>query len=139
MFYSKLPTFNPQMRTDGQFTSRKVQRMNTDRSEGVLGSTGEKKNYVHEGNNGLFYPKTVLEYSNVPKSGENYHPTQKPVDLLEYLILTYTNAEDVVLDNCMGSGSTGVACLNVSRNFIGIEKEEKYFRIAKERIKALYV
>lgn len=62
------------------------------------------------------------------------HPTQKPVALLEYLIKTYTNENDIVLDNCMGSGSTGVACLNTNRNFIGIELDENYFNIAKERI-----
>jgi site-specific DNA-methyltransferase (adenine-specific) len=64
------------------------------------------------------------------------HPTQKPVALLEYLIKTYTLEGETVLDNCMGSGSTGVACINTNRKFIGIEKEEKYFKIAKERIEA---
>ena len=62
------------------------------------------------------------------------HPTQKPVDLLEYLIKTYTNEDDLVLDFTMGSGSTGVACLNTNRRFVGIELEEKYFGIAKERL-----
>jgi site-specific DNA-methyltransferase (adenine-specific) len=62
------------------------------------------------------------------------HPTQKPIALLEYLIKTYTNEGARVLDNCMGSGSTGVACKNLGRDFVGIEKEEKYFQIAKERI-----
>ena len=62
------------------------------------------------------------------------HPTQKPTDLLEYLIKTYTEENAVVLDNCMGSGSTGVACKHLNRDFIGIEKEEKYFEIAKQRI-----
>lgn len=63
------------------------------------------------------------------------HPTQKPVSLLEYLIKTYTNKGETVLDNCMGSGSTGVACVNTNRNFIGIELDEKYFKIAERRIK----
>ena len=62
------------------------------------------------------------------------HPTQKPVDLLEYLIKTYTHEGETVLDNCMGSGSTGVACVNTNRNFIGIELDEDYFNIAKKRI-----
>ena len=62
------------------------------------------------------------------------HPTQKPVALLEYLIKTYTNENELVLDNCMGSGSTGVACVNTNRNFIGIELDKNYFNIAKERI-----
>jgi site-specific DNA-methyltransferase (adenine-specific) len=65
-----------------------------------------------------------------------YHPTQKPVKLLEYLIKTYTDEGDMVLDNCMGAGSTGVACKNTNRDFIGIEKDTKYFRIAEQRINA---
>ncbi|MDT9702338.1 site-specific DNA-methyltransferase, partial [Streptomyces sp. P17] len=66
--------------------------------------------------------------------GSTVHPTQKPVALMEYLIRTYTNSGDTVLDNCMGSGTTGVACVNTGRNFIGIERDENYFSIAKERI-----
>ena len=65
---------------------------------------------------------------------ERLHPTQKPIPLLEYLIKTYTNEGDTVLDNCMGSGSTGVACKNLNRNFIGIELDKHYFKLAKERI-----
>ena len=64
----------------------------------------------------------------------NLHPTQKPVALLEELIKTFSNEGDIILDNCMGSGSTGVACMNTNRNFIGIELDEKYFNIAKERM-----
>ena len=79
-------------------------------------------------------PTTILKYKPVP-NGKNVHPTQKPVALLEYLIKTYTNEGETVLDNCMGSGSTGVACLNTNRNFIGMELDENYFNIAKERIK----
>lgn len=77
------------------------------------------------------YPTNVLEFS---KESKPQHPTQKPVALLEYLIKTYTNEGDVVLDNCMGSGSTGVACVNTGRKFIGMELDENYFNIAKERI-----
>lgn len=135
VFYKKLPTYNPQMRTDGEFTGAKIQRNNHDRSNGVFQKTGEKKNYVHESNGGLFYPKTVLEYSNVNHGRNCYHPTQKPVDLLEYLIRTYTNENDIVLDNSMGSGSTGIACLNTKRSFIGIELDEAYFGIAQDRIR----
>ena len=134
IFYRNLPTFNPQMRTDGVFTGAKVQRCNHDRSNGTLGKTGEKKNYVHEGNGGLFYPKSVLEFSNVHNGGTSVHPTQKPVALIEYLIKTYTNEGETILDNCMGSGSTMVACVNTNRKGIGIELEEKYFEIAKNRI-----
>jgi DNA modification methylase len=79
------------------------------------------------------YPKSVLHFSNANKKGR-VHPTQKPVALLEYLILTYTLENETVLDNCMGSGSTGIACVNTNRKFIGIEKDDKYFEIAKNRI-----
>lgn len=84
------------------------------------------------------YPKTILEFSKENKN--NLHPTQKPVALLEYLIKTYTNERETVLDFTMGSGSTGVACENTNRNFIGIELDKDYFNIAQERInKALGV
>ena len=79
------------------------------------------------------YPRSVLKFK-TDKQKCALHPTQKPVTLLEYLIRTYTNENETVLDNCMGSGSTGVACLNTGRNFIGIELDEKYFDIAKKRI-----
>ena len=78
------------------------------------------------------YPTNVLEFAKVSKPS---HPTQKPVDLLEYLIRTYTNEGETVLDFTMGSGSTGVACVNTNRNFIGIELDENYFKIAENRIK----
>lgn len=77
------------------------------------------------------YPTTILEYA---REKEQIHPTQKPTDLLEFLIQTYTNENDVVLDNCMGSGSTGVACINTNRRFIGIEKERYYYDLARSRI-----
>lgn len=79
------------------------------------------------------YPVDVI-YDKIEMSKERFHPTQKPIPLLEYLIKTYTNEGDLVLDNCMGSGSTGVAAQNLNRDFIGIELDEKYFNIAKERI-----
>lgn len=80
------------------------------------------------------YPTAIIYFSNRKGIGNTFHPTQKPVELLEYLIKTYTNEGDIVLDNCMGSGSTGVACINTNRSFIGIELNEHYFNIAKERI-----
>ena len=82
-------------------------------------------------------PTTLLSFAKVRKG--SLHPTQKPVALLEYLIKTYTNENETVLDNCMGSGSTGVACLNTNRDFIGIELDENYFNIAKERIKCIEI
>lgn len=83
------------------------------------------------------FPKSILEYH--ARNGEcnsihRVHPTQKPVALLEYLIKTYTNEGETVLDNCIGSGSTGVACVNLNRSFIGIEMDDKYFEIASKRI-----
>mgnify|MGYP000936853141 FL=1 len=84
--------------------------------------------------NDKYYPTAILEFSNANKRNR-LHPTQKPVALLEYLIKTYTNKGEVVLDNCMGSGSTGIACLNTNRNFIGIELDEGYFKIAEQRLK----
>ena len=79
-------------------------------------------------------PSDVLEFNVVPNRKGKVHPTQKPVELLEWLIRTYSNENDTVLDNCMGSGSTGVACKNLDSNFIGIELDENYFNVAKERI-----
>ena len=79
------------------------------------------------------YPKSVLRF-NKEHSSVRLHPTQKPVALFEYLIKTYTNEGDLVLDNCMGSGTTGVACKNLNRNFIGIELDPEYFKIAEKRI-----
>ena len=79
------------------------------------------------------YPKSILEISNASQIGK-MHPTQKPVALLEYLIKTYTQENETVLDFTMGSGTTGVACKNLNRNFIGIELDDNYFEIAKARI-----
>ena len=134
VFYRSLPTFNPQMRTDGQFTGAKVQHCHHDRSTGTLGQTGEKAGYVHEGNGGLFYPKSVLEFSNVHHGNECLHPTQKPVDLIAYLVRTYTNEGDTVLDNCIGSGTTAIACIKEHRHFVGFELNKEYFDEAVERV-----
>ena len=102
------------------------------------GTSGEITNNVAKvqtWNNGTRYPRSIQRF-NTEKSKSSFHPTQKPVALLEYLIKTYTNEGDIVLDNCMGSGSTGVACVNTNRRFIGIELDDKYFEIAKQRINA---
>ena len=101
------------------------------------GITGDAEIGKYNPKTTLRYPKSILKF-NTPKANDKLnkclHPTQKPVALLEYLIKTYTLEGETVLDNCMGSGSTGIACLNTKRNFIGIEKDEKYFEIAKKRI-----
>ena len=80
------------------------------------------------------YPKSILKYNNSDNRQRGLHPTQKPVELCEYLIKTYTTEGETVLDSCMGSGSTGVACKNLNRNFIGIELDQEYFKIAEKRI-----
>lgn len=115
-------TYNPQGLIECE---RKVKRT----SRGYQGERQNSKDeYVSKFTN---YPTSIVEF---PSEGKTVHPTQKPVDLLEYLIKTYSNEGEVVLDNCMGSGSTGVACVNTNRKFIGIELDEKYFEIAKNRI-----
>lgn len=137
VFYRSLPTFNPQMRTDGVFTGAKIQRCNHDRSNGTLGQTGEKRDYEHKSNNGLFFPKTVLEFSNVHNGGTGLHPTQKPVELIRYLIRTYSNPGDTILDNCMGSGTTAVAAVMEKRKFIGFETDKSYYEKANKRLRDL--
>ena len=99
-------------------------------SETTRNAFVENKTYTE------YYPKNLIEFSNANQKGK-LHPTQKPVALLEYLIKTYTLEGETVLDNCMGSGSTGVACKNLNRKFIGIEKDETYFKIAQDRIAAI--
>jgi site-specific DNA-methyltransferase (adenine-specific) len=87
----------------------------------------ENKTYTEK------YPKNIIDISNADQTNK-LHPTQKPVALFEYLIKTYTNERDVVLDNCIGSGTTAIACINTGRNYIGIEKDKTYYDIAVKRI-----
>ena len=96
----------------------------------------EKKGGIYKQyNSEKIYPKSIQKFKSVPNcNGTKLHPTQKPVTLIEYLIKTYTQENETVLDFTMGSGTTGVACKNLNRNFIGIELDETYFNIAKERI-----
>jgi len=96
-------------------------------SETTNNCFSENKQYTH------YYPKNIIEFSNADQSSR-FHPTQKPIALLEYLIRTYTNDGETVLDFTMGSGSTGVACMNTNRRFIGIELDAGYFKIAEKRI-----
>lgn len=97
----------------------------------TIGEVYGNSKSIHKGNpEGILYPVTVQEFA----CEFGLHPTQKPVALMEYLIKTYTNEGDTVLDNCMGSGTTGVACMNLNRNFVGIEKDPKYFEIASKRV-----
>ena len=123
VFYKKLPTYNPQMRT-----GFKPYTVGTNRSSSNYGKI--TAGYVSK-SDGKRYPTTTIKFN---RDKRGLHPTQKPVALLEYLIKTYTNESELVLDNCMGSGSTGVACVNTNRNFIGIELDKEYFDIAEKRI-----
>jgi site-specific DNA-methyltransferase (adenine-specific) len=125
VFYKKQPTYNPQYWYSTPYT-----RWNTQAAVDKQSNYGShKENYVQS--DGKRLPTTVLKFNRVERP---LHPTQKPTDLLEWLIKTYTNENDLVLDNCMGVGSTGVACKNIKRRFIGIELENKYYEIAKQNI-----
>lgn len=128
IFYKKQPTYNPQYWYSTPYT-----RWNTQAAVDKQTNYGShKENYV-ESKDGKRLPTTVLKFNRVERP---QHPTQKPVDLLEWLIKTYSNQGDTVLDNCMGAGSTGVASKKLKRNFIGIELDKKYFDIAVSRIHA---
>ncbi len=125
VFYKNFGAYNPQMVERDKPKTSKIYG-NSD-SASLKYNDGLNRTYTQ------LYPKTVLKFSNASQQGK-VHPTQKPVDLMEYLIKTYTNEGDTVLDNCMGSGTTGVACKNLNRHFIGIEQNANYFEIAKGRI-----
>lgn len=127
VFYAKQPTYNPQM-YNGQKSHSMGKTANTQSKTKVYGD------FVRKENTGdVKMPKTVLYYQ---QPFPQIHNTQKPVDLCRYLITTYTHPGETVLDNCMGSGTTGVACATTGREFIGIEKDENYFNIASKRIMA---
>lgn len=124
VFYGKQPTYNKQYWFSTPYSSSS--------HRGGLETYGDVKNpsMLRQSKDGRRNPLTVLDFG--VETGK--HPTQKPVPLMEWLVKTYTNDGETVLDNCMGSGSTGVACMNTSRRFIGMELEPKYFDIAKQRI-----
>lgn len=128
VFYTGQPVYNPQMEVGTPYNGN-----------ARIGGKQQTSNYggynpVRNDNEGFRYPKQVIRINSVGRGG--VHPTQKPVTLMEYLIRTYTNEGMTVLDNCMGSGTTGVACKNLNRNFIGIELDPLYFQLAKNRINA---
>ena len=126
IFYKKLPTYNPQY-TYGEAYNRVGGIVE---SKGVYNEIGFERNTRNKTTRN---PRSVVKISN-PNHG-SLHPTQKPVELFEYLIKTYTDEWDLVLDNAAGSGTTAIAAINTNRNYILIEKEEEYVKIAKERIK----
>ena len=114
--------YYPQMTEGKPYTSGK----------GTSGDITNNVQKIQTHNTGTRYPRSIQRFNTDKRN--SVHPTQKPVALLEYLIKTYTNEGDLVLDNCMGSGSTGVAAKNTNRDFIGVELDENYFEIAKKRI-----
>jgi site-specific DNA-methyltransferase (adenine-specific) len=129
VFFRKQPTYNPRMEEGAAYNDN---RSSGARNASVGTEDGIKR--VPIANAGTRFPSSVQRFSN--GNNGNVHPTQKPVALMEYLIRTYTNEGETVLDNTMGSGTTGVACRLLGRNFIGIERDEAYFAIASARIAA---
>lgn len=124
-FYSKQPSYNPQFTQGKSYTH--IGTASTTKNY------GKQINYNTIINDGFRYPKSIIKYS---KDNANHgdHPTQKPIKLFEYLIKTYSNEKDTILDCCAGSGTTAIACMNTNRNYICIEKEEKYYNIIQDRI-----
>jgi len=138
VFYKNRPTYNPQnilqinkmvKNTGTKAKGRKGNKDNSDHAfHGEVTGSDENDCYKQTITN---YPRGIIKFS---QDSNSLHPTQKPIALMEYLVKTYTNQGDTVLDNCMGSGTTGVACKNLGRKFIGIEQDTNYFEIAKKRI-----
>jgi site-specific DNA-methyltransferase (adenine-specific) len=123
VFAKEKAIYNPQGLVEVNKVTKQGSKI-TDNNGGGTRSTSYLQTHTN-------YPRSILRFAS---EGKTVHPTQKPVDLVEYLVKTYTNEGDTVLDNCMGSGTTGVACKNLNRKFIGIEQDPTYFQIAKERI-----
>jgi len=130
VFYNKLPLYHPQgvIRVNKIITNNKGKKDNSKHSSGHNGGSMKSDKYIQKYKN---YPKQVLDFKIEPKP---LHNTQKPIPLMEYLIKTYTNQDELVLDFTMGSGTTGVACKQLNRKFIGIELDKDYFDIAQNRI-----
>jgi site-specific DNA-methyltransferase (adenine-specific) len=126
VFYDKQPTYNPQMRVGVKWSRAGKKQHTTD----TLGQSTLFNNGSDESE--MKYPKSIITFSNADKT-KNKHPTQKPIDLMEWLIKTYTNEGDMVLDNTMGSGTTNLACIKLNRKSIGIEKEKQYYDVAVRR------
>jgi site-specific DNA-methyltransferase (adenine-specific) len=123
VFYEHLPRYNPQFTQGKPYISKRQGYHDRNTGQFIGGRI------LH--NPGLRYPRSVLQ---IPSEGKPFHSTQKPVALFEYLIRTYTRPGDLVLDSCIGSGTTAIACLNSGRNFIGFELDPEYFRLAQRRI-----
>jgi site-specific DNA-methyltransferase (adenine-specific) len=126
VFYKKQPTYNPQMEVRGKPRKKGTNNNSFQNISGL-----DTRSF-----NNTYYPKSILDISNALKKGK-VHPTQKPVPLFEWLIKTYTNEGDIVLDNCMGSGTTAVAATNLNRNWIGFETESEYIEVANKRLEQI--
>ena len=147
VFYKKLPTFNPQkwISQNAQIGHRRTNSDYTKTSGKAFGQVSKEKaeSWIYT-DDGSRFPKSVVKFSN--QNGALFgntqnavkHPTSKPIELLEYLIRTYSNVGDLILDNAMGAGSTGVAAIRLKRNFIGMEIDSHFFKIAKDRIFEVY-
>ena len=136
VFYKKQPTYNPQMemRTEDELKRLSKNSKCKSNKNNVIGDLNNK---IQKRENMLYkYPTTILQFNGVfNRSREKTdHPNQKPTELLEWLVKTYSNEGELILDNCIGSGSTAIACINTNRNYIGFELDTGYFNIATERI-----
>jgi len=128
VFYKKPPIYNPQM-TVGEAYNKGVRKQQTE--DDVYG----KFEQVEVKSEGMRYPRSVQYFKTAESEGKTIHKTQKPVALFEYLIHTYTKEDDIILDNCMGSGTTAIAAINTNRNYIGFELNKEYYELATNRIK----
>jgi len=127
VFYKSLPIYNPQMVDGKPYDKGKAHRPTE--------VYREQKGEIHVKNDsGQRYPRSVQYFKTAESEGVVYHPTQKPISLMEWLIKTYTNEGDIVLDNCIGSGTTAIACIRTNRKYIGIDIDESYINITTERI-----
>jgi len=138
VFYENQPLYNPQKTYNENNRVRYIKEGSTNSSVHNDSIYGNGKRLTKQYDKSRF-PKTVLEFKSPPRNNQfkkdkSYHPTQKPIPLMEYLIKTYTNENELVLDFTMGSGTTMVACVNTNRKGIGIELDRKYFDIAKKRV-----
>ena len=125
VFYKKLPTYNLELKK----LEKKIKSSRKNKGGNLIGKISEKEYYQEE---------TGFNFSDIffrNPNNKNIHPTQKPIPLFEHLIKTYTNEGEVVLDNCMGSGTTAIACMNINRNYIGFELDEEYYNVSLDRIK----
>ena len=129
VFYKKLPTYNPQFEYGEPYAGRKDKSVKSENFNNTNQVRGEGSK------DGKRYPKTVIKISNEGMNGKKFHPTQKPIKLCEWLIRTFSNEGELILDNCMGSFTTAIACVKNNRKFVGFEKDENYMEIGNKRLK----